>query len=185
MLGRVRPLRYSINVSLDGCVDHAAFGRGGTEALHRHATENFERSDALLFGRVTYELMEAGFRAEAESGTSTDPFVAAIHATPKHVVSSTLEVVDWNAELLRGDLAQGVARLKEQPGSGVLVGGVRLPLALAGLGLVDEYELVVHPVVVGRGPTLLAGLPEVLDLRQVGSEDLGDGITAVRYEPVG
>lgn len=183
MLSGVRPLRYSINVSLDGCVDHAAFGRGGTEALHRRAFENFERNDALLFGRVTYELMEAGFRAEAESG-SDDPFVTTIHTTPKHVVSSTLDHVDWNAELLRGDLTEGVTRLKEQPGTGVLVGGVRLPLALAALGLVDEYELVVHPVVVGRGPTLLAGLPQVLDLRQVASEDLGEGITAVRYAPV-
>ncbi|ROR89550.1 dihydrofolate reductase family protein [Nocardioides aurantiacus] len=181
----MRPLRYSINVSLDGCVDHAAFG--GTEAvqavLHRHATDNLARSDGLLLGRVTYELMEAGFRADAESGTSTDPFVAGLHAARKHVVSRTLQHVDWNAELVRPDLAEGVARLKEQPGRGLLVGGVEVPLVLARAGLVDEYELVVHPVVVGHGPTLLAGLPAALDLRRVSSEDLGEGVVAHRYEP--
>lgn len=181
----MRPLRYSINVSLDGCVDHAAFG--GTEAvqavLHRHATDNLDRVDGLVFGRVTYELMEAGFRAEAESGTSTDPFVAAVHAARKHVVSRTLEHVDWNAELVRGDLAEAVTRLKQQPGTGLLLGGVELPLSLAALGLVDEYELVVHPVVVGRGPTLLAGLPAALDLRLVDREELGNGVVAQRYEP--
>jgi len=179
----VRPLRYSINVSLDGCVDHTAFGGGGSEALHRHAAENLARADGLLFGRVTYRLMEDGFRAEAESGTSTDPFVASIHATRKHVVSSTLTGVDWNAELVRGDLGAAVTALKEQPGRGLLLGGVALPAALAALGLVDEYELVVHPVVVGRGPTLLPGLPAALDLRLVGSEDLGEGVVAHRYEP--
>ncbi|WP_445258689.1 dihydrofolate reductase family protein [Nocardioides aurantiacus] len=177
----MRALRYSLNVSLDGCVDHAAFGGG--EALHRHATENFARVDGLLFGRVTYQLMEEAFRAEAEAGTSDDPFVASLHAARKHVVSSTLESVDWNAELVSGDLGAAVTRLKEQPGRGLLVGGVQLPVELAALGLVDEFELVVHPVVVGRGPTLLAGLPAALDLRLVDSEDLGEGIVARRYEP--
>ncbi len=177
----MRALRYSLNVSLDGCVDHAAFGGG--EALHRHAAENLARVDGLLFGRVTYQLMEEAFRAEAESGTSRDPFVASLHATRKHVVSTTLGSVDWNAELVHGDLGAAVTRLKEQPGRGLLVGGVQLGLELAALGLVDEYELVVHPVVVGHGPTLLAGLSAALDLRLVDSEDLGEGIVARRYEP--
>ncbi|GAB3991523.1 dihydrofolate reductase family protein [Nocardioides marmoraquaticus] len=180
----MRPLRYSVNVSLDGCVDHAAFGGGvSAEVLHRHSAATFARHDGLLLGRVTYQMMEAGFRAEAESGASDDPFVAALHAMPKHVVTSTLERADWNATVVEGDLAAAVTRLKEQPGTGLLTGGVRLPSALAALGLVDEYELVEHPVVVGHGPRLLDGLPAALDLRLVATEELGLGIVARRYVP--
>src|SRR5688500_2668598 len=141
----MRPLRYSINVTLDGCCDH----RTGIadEELHRHAVENLNRADALLFGRVTYEMMEAAFRPplrQAQGGPDwTQPFARTIDAARKYVVSSTLSQVDWNAELLRGDLVTAVARLKQQPGKGLFTGGVKLPLALAELGLIDEYEFVV------------------------------------------
>src|SRR5258706_12116891 len=101
----MRPLRYSINVTLDGCCDH----REGIadEELHRHALENIERADALLFGRVTYEMMESAWRGPAPAGERADrmePFARTIDAAKKYVVSSTLNRVDWNAELLRGDL---------------------------------------------------------------------------------
>ena len=111
------------------------------EEMHRHAVENFERADALLFGRVTYEMMEAAFRAPVPAGARpawAEPFVRTIDAAKKYVVSSTLERVDWNAELVRGDLAAAVQRLKQQPGKGLFLGGVKLPLALAELGLIDE-----------------------------------------------
>ena len=98
-------------------------------------------------------------------------------------MSSTLDEVDWNAELVRGDLATAVRQLKQEPGSGVFVGGVTLPLALADLGLIDEYEFVVHPVVAGHGPTLFAGLSEPLDLKLVGRVEFGSGAVALRYEP--
>jgi hypothetical protein len=103
----MRPLRYSINVTLDGCCDHRAIP--ADEALHRHAAEGLDRADALLFGRVTYEMMESAWRLPAPEGAGpdpTDPFVQTINAAKKHVVSSTLEQVDWNAELLRGDLGR-------------------------------------------------------------------------------
>ncbi|HEX8850641.1 MAG TPA: dihydrofolate reductase family protein [Gemmatimonadaceae bacterium] len=180
----MRPLRYSVNITLDGCCDH----RVGIpdEALHQHAIENFDRADALLFGRVTYEMMEAGWRHPDPSGSRPDwmePFARKIDTMKKYVVSSTLERVDWNSELVRGDLGEAVRRLKREPGKGLLTGGVTLPLALAELGLIDEYEIVVHPRIVGHGPKLLAGLTKYIDLRPIDRTELGSGTIALRYEP--
>src|SRR4051794_14175741 len=145
----MRPLRYSINVTLDGCCDHRAkIPDEELQALHRHAVENLNRADALLFGRVTYEMMEAAFRSPARTGAMPDwmqPFVRTINAARKYVVSSTLNQVDWNAQLVRGDLATAVEQLKQQSGKGLFLGGLKLPLALAELGLIDEYEFVVQP----------------------------------------
>ena len=186
----MRPLRYSINVTLDGCCDHR--GIPPDEELHRHAVENLERADALLFGRVTYEMMETAWRPAAESGAMPDwmqpwmePFARTIDAAKKYVVSSTLERVDWNAALVRGDLATAVRQLKQEPGKGLFVGGVTLPLALAELGLIDEYELVVHPRLAGHGPTLFAGLSKPLDLTLVDRLELASGAVALRYEARG
>ena len=183
----MRPLRYSINVTLDGCCDH----REGfaDEELHRHAAENVDRADALLFGRVTYEMMEAAWRP-ARTGARPDwmqswmePFARTIDAAKKYVVSSTLERVDWNAELVRGDLGKAVQQLKREAGKGLLVGGVKLPLALAELGLIDEYEFVVQPRLAGHGPTLFAGLSQRIDLQLVSRLEFGSGAVAMRYEP--
>jgi dihydrofolate reductase len=180
----MRPLRYSINVTLDGCCDHR--GPLPDEELHRHATENLAQADALLFGRVTYQMMEEAWRLPAETGVRPDwmePFGRTIDAAKKYVVSSTLERVDWNAELVRGDLGTAVQELKRQPGKGLFVGGVMLPLALTELGLIDEYEFVVHPRLAGHGPTLFAGLSKSVDLKLVGRLELASGAVAMRYEP--
>ena len=179
----MRPLRYSINVSLDGCCDHQSIP--ADEELHRRAIENLNRADALLFGRVTYEMMESAFRPPQTGARPewTEPFARTINAAKKYVVSSTLERVDWNAELVRGDLAQAVQQLKREPGKGLFVGGVKLPLALAELGLIDEYEFVVHPRLVGHGPALFAGLSKPIDLRLVSRLEFGSGAVALRYEP--
>jgi dihydrofolate reductase len=115
----MRPLRYSINVTLDGCCDHRAMLP--YEDLHRHAVENLDRADALLFGRGTYEMMEAEFRPPVQA----------------------------------------------QAGKGLFTGGVKLPLALPELGLIDEYEFVVQPRLAGHGPTLFSGLSKHLDLKLV------------------
>jgi len=180
----MRPLRYSINVTLDGCCDH----RAGIpdDDLFQNAVENIERADALLFGRVTYEMMEAAWRPQAKAIARPEwmePFARAIDAARKYVVSSTLDRVDWNAELVRGDLGTTVQQLKQQPGNGLFVGGVKLPLALAELGLIDEYEFVVHPRLAGHGPTLFAGLSKHVDLRLVSRVEFGSGAVAMRYEP--
>src|SRR5512138_3150584 len=160
------------------------------EDLHRHAVENLAQADALLFGRVTYEMMEAAWRPSPQTGAMPDwmadwmkPFARTIDAARKYVVSSTLARVDWNAELVRGDLGKAVQKLKQESGRGLLTGGVKLPLALAELGLIDEYEFVVHPRVTGHGPTLFAGLSKRIDLKLVGRLELGSGAMALRYEP--
>jgi dihydrofolate reductase len=183
----MRPLRYSINVTLDGCCDH----REGIadEDLHRHHAANLERADALLFGRVTYEMMEQAWR-QTPTGTWPDwmadwmiPFAQTIHSAKKYVVSSTLDQVDWNAELVQGDLGKAVQQLKQEPGKGLATGGLTLPLALADLGLIDEYEFVVQPILAGHGPTLFAGLSERLELKLVGRQEFRSGAVALSYQP--
>jgi dihydrofolate reductase len=185
----MRPLRYSINVTLDGCCDHRAMI--ADEDLHRYAAENIAQADALLFGRVTYEMMEAAWRPVARTGVRPDwmpdwmePFARTIDAAKKYVVSSTLDRVDWNAEIVSGDqLGKAVRQLKRQSGKGLLVGGVKLPLALAELGLIDEYEFVVQPRLAGHGPTLFAGLSKHVDLKLVSRLEFRSGAVAMRYEP--
>jgi len=186
----MQPLRYSINVTLDGCCDHRAIVPD--EELHRHATDNLARADAVLFGRVVYEMMEAAWRVPARTGVRPDwmpawmePFARTIDAKKKYVVSSTLDRVDWNAELVRGDLEQAVRQLKRESGKGLFVAGVKLPLALTELGLIDEYEFVVHPRLAGHGPTLFAGLSKYVDLKLVSRVEFGSGAVAMRYEPRG
>ena len=184
----MRPLRYSINVTLDECCDHREIP--ADEELHRHATENLAHADALLLGRVTYEMMEAAWRPAAQAGVRPEwmlewmePFARTIDAAKKYVVSSTLNRVDWNAELLLGDLGAAVQRLKREPGKGLGVAGVKLAQALTELALIDEYEFIVHPRVAGHGPTLFAGLSKWVDLKLVGRLELGSGAVAMRYEP--
>ena len=184
----MRPLRYSINVTLDGCCDHRAIR--ADEDVHRHAVENLAQADALLFGRVTYELMEVGWRGPAQTGVMPDwmepwmeSFAQAIDAAKKYVVSSTLDRVDWNAVLVRGVLEKAVQQLKRESGNGLLTGGVMLPMALAELGLIDEYEFVVQPRLAGHGPALFAGLSKHIDLKLVSRLEFGSGAVAMRYEP--
>ena len=158
------------------------------EEIHRHAAGNIDRADALLFGRVTFEMMEAGWRWPAgvrPDGVAPwmEPFARTIDAKKKYVVSSTRERVDWNAELVRGNLAEAVERLKREPGKGLLTGGVALPLALTELGLIDEYEFVVQPRLAGHGPTPFAGLSKHADLKLVGRMEFRSGAVAMRYEP--
>jgi dihydrofolate reductase len=154
--------------------------------VHRNAVGTLERADALLFGRVTYEMMEAAWRPPAPPGARPDwmePFARTINAAKKYVVSSTLERVDWNAELVRGDLGEAVRQLKRESGKGLLVGGVKLPLALAELGLIDEYEFAIQPRLAGHGPTLFSGLSQHIDLKFVSRMEFDSGAVAMRYEP--
>jgi dihydrofolate reductase len=183
----MRPLRYSLNVTLDGCYDH----HSGIvdEETHRYATETIAGADALLFGRVTYQMMESAFREPGRTGVKPDwmtpwmmPFARAMDAAKKYVVSATLAEVDWNAEFVRGDLGQAVQQLKREPGKGLFVGGVKLAQALTELGLIDEYEFIVQPTLAGHGPTLFAGLSKPVDLKLVGRREFKSGVVALRYE---
>ncbi len=182
----MRPLRFSINVTLDGCYDHTV--GIADEDLHRNAIEYIAGCDALLFGRVTYQMMEEAWRMPP-SGTWPDwmppwmqPFAKTVDAAKKYLVSSTVDTKEWNTEMVRGDLATFVHQLKQQPGKGIGVGGVQLAMALTELGLIDEYQFVVHPRIIGRGPTLFAGLSKMVDLKLVGREEFGSGAMAMRYE---
>lgn len=179
----MRPLRYAINVTLDGCCDHMAIIPD--EDTHRHATEGVARADALILGRVTYGMMEAGWRHPVPAGARPEwmePFARTINTAKKYVVSKTLDRVDWNSELIRGDLETAIRRLKEAPGTGLAVGGLTLPRALAELDLIDEYEFMVHPRLAGHGPTLFAGLSRPIDLKLVDRRELGSGAVVLRYE---
>lgn len=184
----MKPLRYSINVTLDGCCHHEA-GLPPDEESMQFWTKELQRADALLFGRVTYEMMESVWRKPA-TGVWPDwmadwqiPFAETIDQAKKYVVSSTLDSVDWNAELVLGDVGEAIQRLKQQPGEGLWVGGVTLPMALADMGLIDEYELLVQPVLAGHGPTLLAGLNQRIRLDLVGRAELRSGAVSMQYRP--
>lgn len=184
----MRPLRYAINVTLDGCCHHEA-GLPPDEESMRYWTSEMQRADALLFGRVTYEMMESAWRRPASGawpawmGEMEIPFAETIDRAKKYVVSSTLSSVGWNAELVRGDVGQAVQRLKQEPGEGLFVGGVTLPRALADLGLIDEYQFIVQPIVAGHGPTLLAGLSERIQLEPVDRHEFRSGAVATRFRP--
>lgn len=185
----MRPLRYAINVTLDGCVHHEA-GVAPDEELMGFWTAEMQRADAVIYGRTTYEMMEGAWR-RPESGVWPDwmdawetPFAEALDRISKHVVSSTLDAVDWNAELVRGDVGEAVTQLKAQPGEGLSVGGVTLPLALAELGLIDEFTFVVHPIIAGHGPRLLDGLSERTRLELVDRREFASGAVANTYRPL-
>ncbi|CAN5610482.1 dihydrofolate reductase family protein [soil metagenome] len=167
----MRQLRYSINVTLDGCCHHEA-GPVPDEESMRYWTAEMGRADALLFGTWPDWMDEWEI-----------PFAETINSAKKFVVSSTLSAVDWNAELLQGDLGQAVQRLKQEPGESLFVGGVTLPLALADLGLIDEYEFLVQPMLAGHGPTLLAGLRQRIELELVERHEFRSGAVALRYRP--
>jgi dihydrofolate reductase len=184
----MRPLRYSINVTLDGCVHHEA-GVAPDEELMQYWTAEMQRADAVIYGRTTYEMMESAWRRPA-SGQWPDwmeeweiPFAEALDRMPKYVVSSTLDAVDWNAELIQADLGEAVRRLKQQPGEGLSIGGVTLPLTLAELGLIDEFTFVVHPIIAGYDPRLLDGLSERVRLELVERREFGSGAAAQTYRP--
>lgn len=183
----MRSLRYGINVTIDGCCDHTA--GVPDEELHRFWADEISGADALLFGRVTYGMMEEAWRRPADGvwpewmDASDIQFAETIDAAEKHVVSTTLERVDWNAELIRGDVGAAVRQLKDQSGGSIHMGGVTLPLALADLGLIDEYVFVVHPIIAGRGPTLFAGLRQPLDLECFERREVSSGAVIQRYRP--
>ncbi len=178
-------LTFATNVTLDGCVDHEV--GVADEETHAWFTRLMAGSGALLWGRVTYEMMEAHWPAVARGDVAATPAVrdwaVALEAKAKHVVSSTRQDLPWrNSHLVRGDLRRGVQALKDATPDGVLLGSVSLAAALDRLGLVDEYRFLVHPRIAGHGPTLYeSGLPEVRRLELVSAEPLRSGPVAVHY----
>ncbi|MCB0967769.1 MAG: dihydrofolate reductase family protein [Ilumatobacter sp.] len=178
-------LTFGINVTLDGCVDHQE-GVADDET-HAHFTHLMDEAGAMLWGRVTYEMMESYWPAVARGDEPASPAIRdwaiALDAKPKYVVSSTRTDYPWaNSHHIGGDLRSGVQALKDATPDGVLLGSGRLAVELDRLGLIDEYHFLVQPRLTGHGPTLYSGgLPETRRLELVSSTPLRCGAVAVHY----
>lgn len=176
-------LTFALNVTLDGCVDH----REGIadDELHDYFTELMDAAGAMLFGRTTYELMEDAWPAVARDESApraAREWARKLEAKPKYVVSASRRDFPWNNTLrVEGDLHEAVRQLKEQTPRGVLVGSPTLSAALERLGLIDEYRIVVHPVLAGHGPTLFQGLERSRQLDLVSTHRLSSGVMAMHY----
>lgn len=174
-------LIVQMNVTLDGCCDHTQVI--ADEEHHAYATALMDRTDAGLFGRITYQMMESYWPEVAASGEGPAEivdFARSLDRKPKYVVSRTLEQVTWqNSFLLRRP--EEVARLKDEGMSLLVTGGPGLGSALAEMGLVDEFHLLIQPIVAGRGPRLLEGIHSRLNLRLLESRTFGSGVLALHY----
>ena len=178
-------LTFSINVTLDGCVDHQ---EGiADEETHALFTRLMDESGAMLWGRTTYEMMESYWpavaRGEAEAPPAMREWAVKLEAKPKYVVSSTRKKFPWtNSHHITDDLCSGVQRLKDKTPDGVLLGSGRLATELDRMGLIDEYQLLVHPRIAGHGPTLYeSGLPSTRRLELVSAKPLRCGAVAMHY----
>lgn len=173
-------LTFAMNLTLDGCCDHTA-GIADDE-LHDHFTGLMDGAGAMLWGRTTYELMERAWPAIARderAPRALREWARKLDEKPKYVVSTTRRDYPWgNTIHVQGDLREAVPRLKERTPAGVLVGSLTLGAALERLDLIDEYRLVVHPVLAGRGPRLFEGLAE-RQLERVSVKALRGGQTAL------
>jgi dihydrofolate reductase len=180
----VRRVIFSINVTLDGMIDHTA-GIADDES-HRHFTDMLNAVDTLLFGRRNYQLL-AEYWPTAERNSSLTPgeiaFARRVNSMPKIVFSNTLASVEWkNTQLIKGDAVEQVAKLKQQPGGDLAVGGNALARSLMEHDLIDEYQFLIHPVVFGRGPRLLENVSKK-NLKLTGTKTFRSGIVLVSYEP--
>ncbi len=183
----MRKLVYGINLTVDGCCDHTK-GISDTE-VHDYFTRVLRQADVLVYGRKTYELMVPFWPDLAKNHSGKDQaaidFAQAFQAVPKIVVfSQSLEIVSGSkTEIFRGGLKEEILKLKQLPGKNILTGGVALPLQLVELGLVDEFNIVVHPVVAGKGRRLFDGLDikEQQKLKLVETKTFKSGVIALRY----
>ena len=178
-------LTFSFNVTLDGCVDHQ---EGiADEETHIFFIRLMDQAGAMLWGRVTYEMMESAWPSIARGDEKAPPALQAwavkLEAKPKYVVSSTRKEFPWtNSHHIAGDLRTGVQKLKDATPTGVLLGSGKLATALDRLDLIDEYRFLVHPRISGHGPTLYqGGLPSTRRLELISAAPLHNGALAVHY----
>src|SRR5215218_10113083 len=178
-------LTFSINVTLDGCVDHQE-GIADDET-HAYFTRLLDEAGAMLWGRVTYEMMESSWPAVARGDVEAPPalreWAVKLEAKPKYVLSSTRTDFSWtNSHPIVGDLRAGVQKLKDATPAGVLLGSGKLATELDRLDLTDEYRFLVHPMIAGHGPTLYqGGLPGTRRLELVSAEPMRNGVVAMHY----
>ena len=182
-------LTFSINVTLDGCVDHQE-GIADDET-HAFFTDLMDEAGAMLWGRVTYEMMESYWpavaRGEVDAPLAMRAWAVKLEAKPKYVVSSTRSDFPWtHSHHIVGDLRLGVQKLKDATPNGVLLGSGKLAVALERLDLIDEYRFLVHPRIAGHGPTLYeSGLPATRRLELVSATPLRNGAVAMHYRRAG
>ncbi len=182
---RMSRLTFSLNITLDGCVDHQV-GIADDET-HAYFTGLMDESGAMLWGRTTYEMMESSWpavaRGDVEAPQAIREWAIKLEAKPKYVVSSTREEFPWNnSHHLIGDLRTAVQELKESTPNGVLLGSGKLATYLDQLDLIDEYKFLVHPRIAGHGPTLYqGGLPDTRRLELISAKPLNNGVIAVHY----
>jgi dihydrofolate reductase len=176
-------LTFTLNVTLDGCCDHRE-GVVDDEMLD-HFTQLIGTAGAMLYGRTTYELMEDAWPAVArdeKAPRAMREWALRLEDMPKYVVSSSRSDYPWKKSFhVQGDLREAVTQLKERTPQGVLVGSPMLSGALERLGLIDEYHLVIHPVLAGHGPNLFQGLGRSRRLELVSTTRLKSGIVAMHY----
>ncbi|WP_426003769.1 dihydrofolate reductase family protein [Paenarthrobacter sp. NyZ202] len=178
-------LTFSINVTLDGCVDH----REGIadDETHAYYTRLLEENGAMLWGRTTYEMMEAYWpavaRGEVEAPPALREWALTLEEMPKYVFSSTRTNFPWtNSHHLTGEVRAAVQEIKDRIPEGVLVGSGKLATELDRLDLIDEYKFLVHPVITGHGPTLFqGGLPSTRRLELISTSPLSNGVVSVHY----
>jgi dihydrofolate reductase len=174
----------AINTTIDGFCDHTA--GIPDEALHDHYTDLLSNADAILYGRITYQLMEY-WRPIAKDPTGNqaiDAFAVVMDKIPKIVFSNTLKELDWDsATLAQRDLEEEVSALKRQPGKPILVGSPSLIVALHKLGLIDEYQICIHPVILGSGLPLFKNIQERAVLKLINTKTFGSGAITLYYEP--
>lgn len=175
-----------MNMTLDGFCDHTAMI--ADEEIHRHYTELLTNAEAVLYGRITFQLMEY-WRSVLENPTgeaSMDDFAAAIDNIKKIVYSRTLENVDWRNTELKREVGQNeILELKNRANKDVLVGSPSMILECTRLGLVDEYQLGIQPAVVGSGLPLFKNIQDRIDLRLLRTKIFGCGVVMHYYEPTG
>jgi dihydrofolate reductase len=176
-------LTFALNVTLDGCCDHRA--AIADDELHDYFTGLMDAAGAMLWGRITYEMMESAWPAVArdeKAPRAMQEWARKLEAKPKYVVSASRRDFHWNNSFrVEGELREAVRQLKEKNPDGVLVGSPMLSAALEGLGLIDEYRIVVHPIFAGHGPTLFQGLERSTRLELVSTKSLKSGVMALHY----
>ena len=180
----MRKLILGINISLDGFADHTV--AIADDELHDFYSRLLDETDIALFGRVTYQMMENYWphaHEDPEASRSTLDFADKFNSIPKMVFSGTIEKAEWNnTTLVRSNAMEYVARLKETEGKNLLIGGIKLAGSFMSHDLIDEYWLLVHPVVVGKGRRLFENLNGLTRLRLLDTTTLKSGVVVLRYQ---
>ena len=182
----MRKVIAAINMSLDGFCDHTSMT--ADEALHQHFADLLSSAGVILYGRVTYQLMEYWQTVvKNPTGTkATDEFALTIDKIPKIIFSRTLKKLDWeSATLAIRDIKEEVLALRQQPGKDILIGSPGLIVTLTQLDLIDEYQLCIHPVIVGKGLPLFKNINDKIVLKRLKIKSFDSGIITVYYEPSG